>query len=167
MESQQDMLDLQMAAAESLVSCLTSGGSSQIGPRSCFKVYGIHVDNIESLSITKTSWIRSGWKKIQKGLFFRQMYISTCLNHFYFAGNLSYEEREWLERFRPGNSIGPSALMVCWDSKRVMGLMCSSEGGQGKRDGGGNCDQEGNWTSVSWWVWVKRHATLVLGGSVE
>lgn len=87
---------------------------------------------------------------------------STCTKHFCFKDNLSYEAHEWLERYGPSNRVWHSALMVCWDSKTVMGLMCSSEGGRGKRDGGGNGDQEGNWTWVSWWVWVKRHATLAL-----
>lgn len=49
MESRQDMLDLQMAAAESLVSCLTSGKSYQTGPASCFKIYVIQSDSIECL----------------------------------------------------------------------------------------------------------------------
>lgn len=88
--------------------------------------------------------------------------LSTCLNRFYFKGSLPYKAQEWLERYRPGKRVWRSALMVCWDSKTVMGLMCSSEGGWGRRVGGGNYDQEGNWTWISWWVWVKRHATLAL-----
>ena len=55
----------------------------------------------------------------------------------------------------PSNRVWRSALMVCWDSKTVMGLMCSSERGRGKRDGGGSGDQEGNGTWVSRWVWGK------------
>ena len=49
MESRQDMPDLKMAAAESLVSCLTSGKTESIGPRARVRVYVIQFDNTEYL----------------------------------------------------------------------------------------------------------------------
>lgn len=46
MESQQDMLSLQMPAAEEpLVSCLTSGKSSELEPRWSFGACVIQFDN--------------------------------------------------------------------------------------------------------------------------
>lgn len=59
--------------------------------------------------------------------------LSTCLN-------LPHEAEEGLERNKPGNRVWRPALMVCWDSKTVIRLMCSSAGGWQKRDGGGNSE---------------------------